>query len=628
MSPPLDDEPQYRQQIDRRLLRRLFALTRPHRGTLILAVALLTLTSLAELAFPILMKRGIDRYIAGRDLEGLLRISLAYLALLISVFLLRYAHLTATQGLGQRIMYDLRSRLFRHAQRLSIPYYDRNPVGRVMTRLTGDVEVLNEMFTSGFVSIFGDVLILVGIVTAMLLLDWRLALVTFVVLPPLILATSAFRRRVRDAYTQIRVQVAAMNAYLQEHLTGILLVQLFRREPERRQGFDEINAAHRDAFLRSVQAYAVYFPVIEFLEAGAVALILGYGGDRVSTGTFTLGTLIAFLQYSERFFRPIRDLSDRYNTLQGAMASSERVFELLDTPAEIAAPAGGHVPGASSPRGEIVFDRVGFGYHPDDPVLHDLSFRIAPGESVALVGHTGAGKTTIASLLLRFYDVQQGSVKVDGIDVRAWKLAELRRRIAVVPQDVYLFSGSAIRNVGLRDPSIDRVQIEEAIGTVEARDFLERLPEGLDTELRERGNRLSVGQRQLLSFARALVRDPEILVLDEATSSVDTQTEQRIRAATRRLIQGRTSLLIAHRLSTIRNVDRILVLHRGRLVEEGSHLELLAAGGIYAKLYEIEFQTQELIEAEEQAGGEEEEGPSGGGVAQRETDAIPADDTL
>jgi ABC-type multidrug transport system fused ATPase/permease subunit len=386
-----------------------------------------------------------------------------------------------------------------------------------------------------------------------------------------------------------------MNAFLQETLTGISLVQLFRREEASADHFDRVNAEHRDAFLRQVRAFAVYFPVVELLETIAVALILAYGGSRVLGGTLTLGLLVAFIQYSERFFRPIRDLSERYNILQGAMASGERIFDLLDTEPEIESPSDAQSPEIDS--GEIVFDHVGFGYKTEEPVLHDLSFRIAPGESIALVGHTGAGKTTIASLLVRAYDIWEGSIRIDRLDVRSWDLVELRSRIAIVPQDVYIFSGSALRNIGLRNPAIDQQRIHRAIETVAAKSFLEDLPDGVDTELRERGSLISVGQKQLLSFARALAHDPRILVLDEATSSVDTQTELQIREALRSLIQGRTSLIIAHRLSTIRHVDRILVLHHGRLVEEGSHDELLRRRGIYAKLYQLEFKPQEQPEA-------------------------------
>jgi ATP-binding cassette subfamily B protein len=590
MPPFPEEEPQYRSQIDRRLLRRLLSLARPHRGVLIGSVALLILVSAVELTFPILMKKGVDSYIAKGNTPGLFHLSLAYLGLLIAAFVLRYFQQVMTMGLGQRIMFDLRRRLFAHVQGLSVSYFERNPVGRVMTRLTGDVEVLNDLFTSGLVSVFGDIVIILGIMAAMLLLDWRLALVCFLVLPPLVWATMVFRARVRESYTTIRVKVAAMNAFLQENLTGISLVQLFRREDASRATFDGLNREHRDAFLRSVQAYSVYFPVVELLEAIAAALILGYGGDRVFHQALSIGSLFAFIQYSERFFRPIRDLSERYNTLQGAMASSERIFELLDTRADIQTPSSPRAP--ADPRGEIVFDHVRFGYKPDEPVLHDLSFRIAPGEAVAVVGHTGAGKTTIASLLVRFHDVWDGSIRVDGLDVRDYPLDALRRRIAIVPQDVFLFSGSARRNIGLRDTDDDE-RIRGAVAAVGAADFLERLPQGLETDLRERGNMLSVGQKQLLSFARALARDPRILILDEATSSVDTQSEMKIREALRVLIRGRTSLVIAHRLSTIRHVDRILVLHKGKLVDQGTHDELLRREGIYAKLYQLEFKAQE-----------------------------------
>jgi len=603
--PQHDDEPLYRSQIDWRLFTRLLAIARPHAGALGAAIALLILVSGAELLFPLLMKIGIDRYIRTKDTAGLLRLSLAYLALLAAVFALRYAQMHATQALGQKIMFDLRRRLYRHTQTLSISYFERNPVGRIMTRLTGDVEALNDLFTSGVVSIFGDLLLIAGIVTAMLMLDVRLALVCFLVVPLLAVATFLFRARVREAYTTIRAKVAAMNAYLQEHLSGIAVVQLFRREEASARQFGRLNAEHRDAFLKSVQAFSVYFPVVGLLDAIAVALILGYGGSRVLDATLSIGSLVAFFQYSERFFRPIRDLSERYNVLQGALASAERVFELLDTEPEIRSPEGARqssgIPLVGA--GEIVLDHVRFGYKREEPVLHDLSLRVSPGEAVALVGHTGAGKTTIASLLVRFYDVWGGMISIDGVDVRRWDLGALRRGIAVVPQDVFLFSGSAIRNIGLRDPSIGPESVERAIDVVRARDFLSALPEGLETELRERGNILSVGQKQLLAFARALARDPRILVLDEATSSVDTQAELRIREALRRLTHGRTSIIIAHRLSTIRHVDRVLVLHKGRLAEEGTHADLLSRGGIYSKLYDLEFRQQEEESGETAAEG-------------------------
>lgn len=594
MPPSHDDEPLYRRQIDRTLLLRLAGLAKPHRVRIAVAVFLLVALSVTELAFPLLMKTGIDRYIKEKDTDGLLGLSGIYLALLIAVFFLRYAQMTMTQGLGQRVMYELRARLFRHVQGLSVPYFNRNPVGRLMTRLTNDVEVVNQLFTSGIVSIFGDILIIIGIVSIMLFLDVRLALACFVVLPPLAWATFVFRSRVREAYTTIRVKVAAMNAFLQEHLIGMPLVHLFRRERASAEHFDRLNKDHRDAFIRSVRAHAVYFPTIELLETVAVALILSYGGTRVLDGALTLGLLVAFIQYSERFFRPIRDLGERYNILQGAMASSERIFDLLDTSPEIVEPASPQSPDAVS--GEIKFTSVRFGYKPDEPVLHELSFNVAPGESVALVGHTGAGKTTIASLLVRFHDVWDGSVCVDELDIRDWNLSELRRHIAIVPQDLFLFSGSALRNIGLRNPSVTTERVHDAIEAVSASEFLNRLPEGLETELRERGNLISLGQKQLLSFARALAHDPKILILDEATSSVDTQTELQIRRAVRLLMKGRTSLVIAHRLSTIRYVDRILVLHKGRLVEEGTHEQLLTKRGIYAKLYDLEFKPQEEAE--------------------------------
>ncbi len=582
-------------KLDRALLWRLLVFAKPYRNSLIFAILLLLVLSAAELLFPILTMRAIDDYVRPGNLPGLIRISLLYLGLLAAVFVLRYGQGVLTQRIGQSIMHDLRTRLFAHLQRLDISYFDRNPTGRIMTRLTGDVETLNELFTSGLVSIFGDLLTLIGITAVLFVLDWRLALVTLTVVPVLFGITMIFRAKVRYAYGLTRIRIAAINAFLQENVTGVALVHLFDRQARQRSQFDARNASHRDAFLLSVRAYSLYFPGVEFLEVLAVALILWYGGGEVVQQALTLGSLVAFIQYSERFFRPIRDLSERYNILQGAMVASERIFELLDREPRIVSPRelGANASGAAdapivADAPAIEFHDVRFSYVPDEEVLRGVSFSVQRGESVAVVGHTGAGKSTLVGLALRFHDVSSGAVLIDGRDVRAWPLDPLRRRIGLVAQDVFLWGGGIRLNVGLRAGQPEE-RVRAAIAAVGAEAIVEQMGGDLDADLGERGQRLSVGQRQLLAFARVLAFDPPILVLDEATSSVDTETEQHIQRALATLLQGRTSLVIAHRLSTIRHADRILVMHRGKLVEEGSHDELLAKGGIYAKYFELEY---------------------------------------
>jgi ATP-binding cassette subfamily B protein len=500
-------------------------------------------------------------------------------------------------------MFDLRMQVFSHLQRLDLKFYDRNPVGRLMTRVTTDVDVLNELFTSGVVSIFGDAFTLLGIMAVLVWLDWRLALVAFSVLPLIALITQWFRRNVRDSYRTVRFWIARINTYLQERITGMSTVQLFRREARDYAAFDEIDRAHRDANVQSIFYYAVFYPAVELVSALAASLIIWYGGGRVMTDALTLGSLVAFLQYSQRFFRPISDMSEKFNVLQGAMASSERIFALLDTPVEVTSPAKVRLKPDTTTAGVIAFENVTFAYVPGEPVLKNVSFRVEPGQRVALVGATGSGKTTIVNLLLRFYDVQEGRITIDGTDIRDFDLAALRGLFGLVLQDVHLFSGTVAANVRLGHPEIDDATVRQALEAVHAWGFVSRMPAGLDTPVAERGATLSVGQKQLLSFARALAFDPPVLVLDEATSSVDTDTEFLIRDALKVVMRGRTTLAIAHRLSTIQDMDRILVLHKGELRETGTHQELLGRRGLYHRLYQLQFASTRPVDVREAGDG-------------------------
>lgn len=573
---------------DAQLIRRLLGYLAPYRVWVVVSLLFLFLTTGMQLLGPYITKVAIDTHIAAHDLHGLNLAVLAYLITVLIGFLSQYAQSYTMQYTGQRAMHDLRTQLFTHLQRQDLAFFDRNPVGRLMTRVINDVETLNELFGSGVVALLGDLLTLVGIAVAMLVLDWRLAIVSFVTFPLMLSATAAYRKRARETYRDSRRILARMNAYLQENISGMATIQAFGQEARHFRRFKEINTQHRDTLLQSIQYNAVFFPSIELLSAITIGLVLWAGGAMILDGRVLPGVIIAFVQYVHRLFTPIRDLAEKYNILQAAMASSERVFKLLDVQESLAGPATPTHP--LRLRGEIEFKDVWLSYTAGEPVLKGISLRVAPGEKVALVGATGAGKTSIISALCRFYDVQSGSVRIDGIDVREWDKRTLRRHLGLVLQDVFLFSGDIARNISLGDPAISEAQMIEAARRVHAQGFIDRLPGGFRAVVEERGSTLSQGERQLLSFARALAFDRPILIMDEATSSVDTATELLIQDALRALLLGRTALIIAHRLSTIQFVDRIIVLHKGRIREEGTHQELLACGGIYSRLYELQYQ--------------------------------------
>ncbi len=636
---------------DSRLMKRLLRYLRPYKWQTGIALGSILLKVGADVLGPYLTKVVIDRYLApvpgshtpldrflsSKPLVGIAQVAAIGVGLLIFSFLLDYLQIYFMQWAGQMVMFDLRSQIFRHLQRMHIGFYDKNPVGRLVTRTTSDVDALNEMFTSGVVSIFEDVFVLAGIVWFMLRMNRNLALITFAVLPLIAIATKIFRDKVRDSYRRIRTAIARINSYMQEHVSGMVVLQLFNREERAFGKFSGVNALHMEAFKDAIMAHAVYYPVVEILSATAIACVIWFGGNDVIRGATTIGVLAAFIQYAQRFFRPIQDFSEKYNILQSAMAASERVFKLLDTPAEITSPAVTKTP---TGPGRIEFDhvwfayrnaaletadgknagegaratqelvpgngRVGTGLRPvqaeqssavsaePDWILRDVSFTIEPGETVAIVGHTGAGKTTIISLLMRFYDVQKGAVKIDGVDVKEMDLPELRRRYGVVLQDPFLFTGTVEGNIRLGTDWITDADVEKAAEDVNLADFIRALPQGFKEEVHERGSTLSTGQKQLISFARALAHDPKILILDEATSSVDTETELRVRDALSRMVEGRTSVVIAHRLSTIQRADKIIVMHKGQVREVGTHQQLLAQRGIYYKLYQLQYKDQEI----------------------------------
>jgi ATP-binding cassette, subfamily B, multidrug efflux pump len=576
-------------------MRRLLTYLRPYWRQVAVAFGAIVIGTGAALAQPYLIKVAIDDHIAVGRTEGLGGLALLYVVILFSAFTAEYIQTWTLQLTGQRIMFDLRMAIYGHLQRLDLKYFDRNPVGRLMTRVTSDVDVINDLFTSGVVTIFSDIFTLLGIMVILLFMNWRLALVAFMVLPLIGLVTQWFRKHVRDTYRVVRGWIARINAFLQENITGMATVQLFRREALNFHRFDEIDRKHRDANIDSIFYYAVFYPAIEAIGALSLALIIWYGGLRVMSGALSLGALVAFAQYSGRFFRPISDMSEKFNVMQSAMASSERIFKLLDQPVVIHSSDNPARLSRTAP-GHIVFENVWFAYNGEDWVLRDVSFEVRPGERIGIVGATGSGKTTLINLLLRFYDVQRGRITVDGMDIRKLELSDLRRLFSLVLQDVHLFSGTIADNIRLGNPEIDADRVRAAARAVHADSFIERMAGGYQAAVAERGSTLSVGQKQLLSFARALAFDPRVLILDEATSSVDTETELLIRDALAVLMARRTTIAIAHRLSTIQDMDKILVLHKGTLRESGTHQELLAARGIYFKLFELQYRQAREVE--------------------------------
>ena len=641
MADSFHDEEILGKAYDARLMRRLLVYLRPYWRMTLFALAAILLFGIFQAVPPYLLKVEVDRYLdptgrahlprilssflSPRPLVGIAQIALAlFLPCAVLTFMLEFAQSFAMQLVGQKVMYDMRKQLFAHLQRLQMSFFDRNPVGRLVTRVTTDVDVLNDLFASGVVAIFGDAFSLFAIVVVMLKMDWKLALLTFSLLPIIVLVTAAFRKAVRESYRRIRVAIARINAYLQEHITGMTVLQLFNREERSLQEFEKINRTHMDAYKDSILAYGLFYPAVDFLGVMAVAIILYMGGGMALRHLVTVGTAIAFIQYSQRFFRPIQDLSDKYNLLQAAMASSERIFKLLDTPVTITDPgplsvvrgplsvvehrdkpllatttdngqlSTDHGQRTTDSNSLVEFRQVSFAYKDDHRVLENVSFSIEAGETVAVVGHTGAGKTTLTNLLLRFYDVQEGQVLFEGVDIRQMRLRDLRRNFGIVLQDPFLFSGTIASNIRLGSEWITDRQIRQAARQVSLLEFIEGLPGGFAEPVKERGATLSVGQKQLLSFARALAHNPRILILDEATSSVDPETEHLLREGLRCLIENRTSLVIAHRLSTIQNASKIVVMHKGHVREVGTHQELLQKQGIYFKLYQLQYKDQEV----------------------------------
>ena len=585
---------------DARLMARILRYLRPYWKLLTVAFTFLLLYTGTQLLGPYITKIAIDRYIVNRDVHGLDLMVAAYLGVVLLGFIFLFIQTYTTEYTGQRAMHDLRLEIFGHLQRQDMAYFDRNPVGRLMTRTVNDVETLNELFSTGVVGLLGNLFTVVGIAAVMLWLDWKLGLVCLAAFPLILYISRFYRRRAREVYRESRLVLARLNSELQENIAGIGTVQAFGQQAKMYSRFRQINYTYRDILLRSVGYNAVFFPIIELFSALTVGLLLWYGGGLILQQAIQPGVIVAFIQYIQRMYQPIRDLAEKYNIMQAAMASSERIFSVLDTPATIHNPLQPEAP--RNFHGDVEFKDVWLAYNPGEPVLKGVSFRVRPGEKVALVGATGGGKTSIISALCRFYEVERGAILVDGIDVREWNKQQLRRHIGLVLQDVFLFSGDIAANITLGDTRISEQKMIEAARRVYIAPFIERLPDGFHAEVQERGSTLSQGQRQLLSFGRALAFDPKILVLDEATSSVDTETEMLIQRALEELLRNRTALIIAHRLSTIRNADRILVIHKGQIWEQGTHQELLAQDGLYARLYELQYRFQSGETASRSAG--------------------------
>ena len=580
---------------DSHLMKRLLAYIKPYRKYVIFAILMNIVVAALGPLRPYLTKVAIDKYIANSDYHGLIIISLVLFASLLFQAVIQFFLTYYTQYLGQKTLYDLRTQLFIHTQKLALKFFDKTPIGRIVTRVTNDVEALGELFSSGIVMVFSDVFIIVWIFVFMFFMDVKLSFVTLSVLPVLIYGTFLFRKKVRESYRDVRLHLARLNSYMQEHITGMNVVQIFRKEKDELKRFSDINNDYRQANIKSIFYYALFYPGVELLSSIAVGLIVWYGGGEIIRGTMTIGVLFAFIQYTEMFFRPIRDLSEKYNIMQTAMASSERIFKLLDNKTFVKNPE--NPVKLERVKGEIEFKNVWFAYNDEDYVLKDISFKIKPGETVAIVGHTGAGKTSIINILTRFYDINKGTILVDGIDISKMDKKELRKYISIVLQDVFLFSGTIKTNINMDNEEIPHDKIIESSNFVGADRFIDTLPAQYDEIVKERGATLSVGQKQLISFARALAYDPKILVLDEATSSVDTETETLIQKAIENLLVGRTAIVIAHRLSTIQTADKIIVLHKGEIRETGNHQELLAKRGIYYKLYQLQYKDQEIVKA-------------------------------
>jgi ATP-binding cassette, subfamily B, multidrug efflux pump len=578
---------------DAKLMKRLLSYIKPYKHYVIFAILLNVVVAALGPIRPYLTKIAVDDYIASSDYKGLMLISLALFGSLLFQAVIQYFLTYFTQYLGQKTLFDLRTQIFNHIQKLALKFFDKTPIGRLVTRATNDVEALGELFSSGIVMVFSDIFIILWILGFMFFMDFSLSLVTLSVLPVLIYGTFLFRRKARESYRDVRLHLARLNSYMQEHVTGMSVVQIFNKEKDELKRFSDINSDYRQVNIKSIFYYAVFYPSVELLSSIAIGLIIWYGGGEIIQGTLTIGVLFAFIQYTEMFFRPIRDLSEKYNIMQTAMASSERVFKLLDNKTIIRNPE--NTAKLENVNGKIEFKNVWFAYNNDEYILKDISFSINPGERIAIVGHTGAGKTSIINILTRFYDINKGEILLDGVNIEKLDKRELRKHISMVLQDVFLFSGSIKSNINLHDNEIGDERVLEAAKIVGADKFIADLPQKYGEEVKERGATLSVGQKQLISFARALAYNPKILILDEATSSIDTETELLIKQAIEKLMVGRTAIVIAHRLSTIQNADKIIVLHKGEIRETGNHQQLLAKKGIYYKLYQLQYKDQEIL---------------------------------